>query len=202
MRARVVFMIFLVAMGVLVGNGGSYSPVQCIESEKQALLSFKQSLVVNEYLYDPFSSWTSNSSQQDCCSWEGIGCDNKTDHVIVIDLVKWGLGSEISTSLLELKYLEHLNLQGNNFSSIPSFFGALTRLTYLNLETNPLSGTLPSQLGNLTSLSFLALGGTILYPNTIPTVTNFRWISRLSFLQKLRLVFVISPPPPIGFSQP
>ena len=131
-----------------------------------------------------------------------ICCDNKANHVIGIDIVKWGLGSEISTSLLELKYLEHLNLQGNNFSSIPSFIGGLTRLTYLNLETNPLSGTLPSQLGNLTSLSFLALGGTILYPNTILTVTDFRWISRLSFLQKLRLVFVISPPPPIGFSQP
>ncbi|KAF3431799.1 hypothetical protein FNV43_RR26535 [Rhamnella rubrinervis] len=191
MRAiSVVSMILLVAIDVLVGQGSSYSPVQCIESEKQALLSFKQSLVVNQYLYNPLSSWTSNSSQGDCCSWEGIGCDNKTNHVIVIDLVKWGLGSDISSSLLELKDLEHLNLQGNNFIRIPNFIGSLTRLTYLNLETNPLSGAIPSQLGNLTSLSFLALGGTILHPNTILTVTDFRWISRLSSLQKLRLVFV------------
>ncbi|KAF3435983.1 hypothetical protein FNV43_RR23075 [Rhamnella rubrinervis] len=137
-------------MVVLVGKGGSDSPVQCIESERQALLSFKQGLESSNSL----SSWTSNSSQEDCCSWEGISCDNKTNHVIELDLSAYQLG---------------------------------IRLTYLNLAQNPMTGTIPSQLGNLTSLSFLGLGSAYLYPNSTLIVSNFRWISRLSSLQNLRL---------------
>ncbi|KAF3435978.1 hypothetical protein FNV43_RR23070 [Rhamnella rubrinervis] len=170
-------------MGVLVGKGGSYSLVQCIESERQALLSFKQGLKDS----NPLSSWTSNSSQEDCCSWEGISCDNKTNHVIELDLRAYQLGSEISPSLLELKYLEYLDLSFNYFSRIPKFIGSLTRLTYLNLAQNPMTGTIPSQLGNVTGLRFLALGGTYIYPYITLTVSNFRWISRLSSLQNLRL---------------
>ncbi|KAF3435980.1 hypothetical protein FNV43_RR23072 [Rhamnella rubrinervis] len=160
-------------MGVLVGKGCSYSPTRCIESERQALLSFKQSFVVKD---DDYAlSWTSNT---DCCSWGGISCDDKTNHVIQLLVRERQLRREINPSLVQLKYLEHLELTGNNLSKIPEFIGSLTRLTYLDLSGNPLSGTIPYQLGNLTSLSFLSLSG---------SVSNFRWISRLSSLKYLTL---------------
>ncbi|KAF3435979.1 hypothetical protein FNV43_RR23071 [Rhamnella rubrinervis] len=185
MRAGVRALIFLIAVGMLVGKGGSYSPVQCLESERQALLSFKQGLEDSK----PLSSWTSNSSQDDCCLWEGISCDNKTNHVVELGLSAYQLGSEISPSLLQLKYLELLDLSFNNFGRIPEFIGSLTRLTYLDLSGNPMSGTIPSQLGNLTSLSFLSLGGTSENHGTV-TVSNFRWISRLSSLKHLTVLAV------------
>ncbi|KAF3435982.1 hypothetical protein FNV43_RR23074 [Rhamnella rubrinervis] len=174
-------------MGVLVGKGCSYSPMRCIESERQALLSFKQSFVVkdDDYL---FSSWTSNTSQ-DCCSWDGISCDLKTNHVIKLSIGGHQVRSEIGPSLLQLKYLELLDLSGNNLSKIPEFIGSFTRLTDLDLSRNPISGTIPSQLGNLTSLRSLSLGGTM-DPYSTVTVSNFRWISGLSSLKDLTLTAV------------
>ncbi|KAF3435981.1 hypothetical protein FNV43_RR23073 [Rhamnella rubrinervis] len=183
MRTRIVVFIFLFATGVLVGKGCSDSTMRCIESEKQALLSFKQSFVVKDGDY-PLSSWTSNT---DCCSWGGISCDNKTNHVIQLVVRRRQLRSEINPSLVQLKYLEHLELPGNNLSKIPEFIGSLTRLTYLDLSGNPISGTIPYQLGNLTSLSSLSLSGTRDNYGTV-TVSNFGWISRLSSLKYLELV--------------
>ncbi|KAF3435986.1 hypothetical protein FNV43_RR23078 [Rhamnella rubrinervis] len=174
-------------MGVLVGKGCSYSPMRCIESERQALLSFKQSFVVKDDDY-PLSSWTSNTSQ-DCCSWDGIGCDLKTNHVIQLLIGDHQVRSEISPSLLQLKHLELLDLSGNNLSKIPEFIGSFRRLTNLDLSRNPISGTIPSQLGNLTSLRSLSLGGTM-DPYSTVTVSNFQWISRLSSLKYLTLIAV------------
>uniref|UniRef100_A0A803R1P1 Leucine-rich repeat-containing N-terminal plant-type domain-containing protein n=1 Tax=Cannabis sativa TaxID=3483 RepID=A0A803R1P1_CANSA len=58
--------------------------VLCVESEKQALLSFKQDLV------DPFNrltSWAANGDDDDdCCNWTGIICDSITGHVKQLQL--------------------------------------------------------------------------------------------------------------------
>lgn len=188
MRARVV-LIFLVAMAILVNNGiCSHSLVQCIQSERQALLTFKQSLL-NDEDYHTLSSWTSNSNQSNCCLWKGIVCDKKTNHVVGLELIAKRYRNEISSSLLQLKYLERLVLAYNNFSKIPEFIGSLTRLTYLDLSGNTMNAAIPSQLGNLTSLRYLALGGTI-DPNISTIVDDFRWISHLSSLQELSLIAV------------
>ncbi|KAF3435977.1 hypothetical protein FNV43_RR23069 [Rhamnella rubrinervis] len=188
LRSSGLLISFLVAISVLGKSNGAYSPSRCIPSERQALLSFKRGLELDDHDHEdsnPLSSWTSNSSQEDCCSWEGMSCDSKTNHVIKLGLRRYHLGSEINPSLLKLKYLKHLDLSFNNFSRIPKFLGSLTRLRYLNLARNPMSGTIPSQLGNLTRLSFLDLSGI-----HVITVVNFRWISRLSSLKYLTLTAV------------
>ncbi|TYI54513.1 hypothetical protein E1A91_D11G079700v1 [Gossypium mustelinum] len=54
--------------------------VTCIQSERQALLRFKQ------HLKDPsnrLSSWTKNG---DCCRWDGIICSNVSGHLIELHL--------------------------------------------------------------------------------------------------------------------
>ncbi|XLU99835.1 hypothetical protein S245_014175 [Arachis hypogaea] len=61
----------------------------CHQHESNALLSFKQSFIISKSAsYSTFSypksvSWIPTI---DCCSWDGIECDELTGHVISIDL--------------------------------------------------------------------------------------------------------------------
>ncbi|CAA0814370.1 LRR receptor-like serine/threonine-protein kinase FLS2 [Striga hermonthica] len=54
-------------------------PVKCIERERKALSEFRKSLTDES---GRLSSWTG----QECCSWAGISCSNKTGHVLSLNL--------------------------------------------------------------------------------------------------------------------
>ena len=56
--------------------------------------------------------------------------------------------------------LHSLNISDNYqlTGSIPSEIGNLTNLTYLNLGVNNLTGSIPPEIGNLTNLTDLCLG--------------------------------------------
>ncbi|KAG1355083.1 putative Receptor-like protein EIX2 [Cocos nucifera] len=172
----------------------------CIPVERNALLGFK------EGLKDPtnrLSSWVGD----DCCTWEGVACDNRTGHVVELDLRnphqfsdignlllednKWSLGGELRPSLLGLKHLNYLDLSMNKFGRIriPEFMGSFRRLRYLNLSYAGLGGPIPQQLGNLSSLQYLDLSYNYYYyydgnPGFL-TIDNVLWISNLSSLRYL-----------------
>ncbi|XP_074282185.1 receptor-like protein EIX1 isoform X1 [Silene latifolia] len=144
--------------------------IRCKKHEQQALLKFKQS-----FTNDPknrLSSWVG----EDCCEWHGVTCDNVTHNVVKLNLrsdydvmddealcqsnPKVSLvASGLSSALLELKLLTHLDLSGNDFSKsrIPDFIGSLRQLKYLNLSSAGFSGSIPPHLGNLTNLVHLDL---------------------------------------------
>ncbi|KAK1264532.1 hypothetical protein QJS04_geneDACA021325 [Acorus gramineus] len=175
----------------------------CLEVERQALLKFK------EGLYDPrhrLSSWHG----EDCCRWEGIGCDNQTAHVVKLDLNNWDtvfyLGGTVGSSLLDLKHLYYLNLSRNNFEGpippfigslselrhldlswnsfggpIPPFIGSLSELRHLDLSWNSFSGAIPQQLGNLSCLQYFSI-----WENQV-NAKSLKWLSGLSSLQHLDL---------------
>ncbi|KAF3950854.1 hypothetical protein CMV_023446 [Castanea mollissima] len=148
------------------------SELRCIDTERQALLNFKQDLI------DPsnrLSSWTAHG---DCCLWEGVVCHNLTGHVhelhlrtfypegdfvtdeqyeaywrsMLGDLSDNHFQGPIPVDLQNMTSLSHLDLSWNNFnSSIPNWLYSFSRLEFLNLGGNNLQGTISSAIGNLTS---------------------------------------------------
>ncbi|KAL7214276.1 hypothetical protein ACSBR1_026648 [Camellia fascicularis] len=140
------------------------------------------------------SSWHS----QDCCGWKGVQCDEITSHVVGLDLgVNFYapgynfsvplVANEVHSCLLQLKYLNHLDLAGNDFNNrpIPKFFGSMARLRYLSLSYATFSRIVPHHLGNFSSLRVLDLNF-----NFEVTIDDFTWVYRLSSLQYLDLSYI------------
>ena len=54
---------------------------------------------------------------------------------------------------------QNIDLKNNNLTgSIPSEIGSITKLSYLRLSFNELAGSIPAEIGNLTQLTVLVLG--------------------------------------------
>ncbi|KAL8255544.1 hypothetical protein R6Q59_030611 [Mikania micrantha] len=154
MHSPQVFFIFSLLW--LAEGGGTNDVINnktCIDMEKHALLDFKARL------RDPngaLSTWTID--EEDCCKWSRVTCDDTTGHVTGVQVSYVLQGGELSPWLINLTYLNYLDLSGNDFNgTIPTFIGSLTRLKYLNLGSNSFDGTIPRSIGSLTQLTFLNL---------------------------------------------
>ncbi|XP_024983290.1 receptor-like protein EIX1 [Cynara cardunculus var. scolymus] len=167
------------------------SNVSCIESEKFALLEFKNDLTDGG---NRLLSW--NSSNEDCCKWYGITCNNQTGHVSEIHLrgSDHRFGGELNPSLLNMTSLVYLDLSCNDFGGnpIPTFIGSLHTLTYLNLSMSRFSGEIPSQLGNLSMLRVLSVHNVYRSVHNVyrsdqyaQKVKSLWWLSGLSSLRHL-----------------
>ena len=88
--------------------------------------------------------------QPDWCSgyWSGIGCSNNKVTSLGINAGSWTNTAKIPTAIGALTNLQSLSLNSMGLTgSIPNFMG-LRRLTYLSLQSNMLTGVVPSQFVN------------------------------------------------------
>ncbi|XP_059449493.1 receptor-like protein 6 [Corylus avellana] len=169
MFVRFLFLLSILFFVLLTASLSSLQPL-CHDDERSALLQFKDSFILNKSASDnPFgyskdvASWSLEGGNSDCCSWDGVECNEETGHVIGLELTSSFLYGSItsSNSLFRLRQLERLNLAHNNFngSQIPFRVGDLLRLTYLNLSYSVFSGQIPSELSHLSKLSSIDLSG-------------------------------------------
>ncbi|KAK6269254.1 hypothetical protein POUND7_000001 [Theobroma cacao] len=141
----------------------------CSHNEASALMKFKSSFSIDETasgecedtstpFYPKTDSWKEGT---DCCSWDGVTCDNITSHVIGLDLsCSWLYGVIPSNrSLFHLPHLQNLNLAHNDFndSKMSSEFAQFTSLKQLNLTESVFAGQIPLQISHLSKLVSLDL---------------------------------------------
>lgn len=141
----------------------------CHEDEKLALLQFKESFIIlrnasaYEGAYPKVLQWKSGQRENtsNCCSWDGVECDEQTGNVIGLDLSSSCLFGFINSSstLFGLRHLRRLSLADNhfNYSEIPPAIAHLPRLTNLNLSSSLFSGQVPIEISKLSMLTYLDL---------------------------------------------
>ncbi|KAL9229351.1 hypothetical protein vseg_004828 [Gypsophila vaccaria] len=168
MLVLVASVLLLMINSSVCGHGAepkSANLIRCKRHELDAPLKFKKT--VSKDPMNRLSTWVGD----DCCQWLGLRCGNVTGNVIKLVLRDKPLNndvcvsenslvfSSVSSALLELKHLRHLDLSGNDFngSQIPEFIGSMRHLRYLNLSRTGFIGPVPPQLGNLTRLKYLDL---------------------------------------------
>ncbi|MCL7036022.1 hypothetical protein MKW94_004582 [Papaver nudicaule] len=118
-------------------------------------MNIKKSLIPNELSYG-LPSWVQNT---DCCHWDGVRCDSKTNRVTDLGIAGSEFSGQISSSVGDLPYLKNLGFRDfkNITGSIPRSITKLKHLKFLELSYLGLSGPIPNFLNQLTTLNYLYL---------------------------------------------
>ncbi|KAM3322657.1 hypothetical protein P3S67_003808 [Capsicum chacoense] len=94
------------------------------------------------------ASWKPSSDA--CNGWYGVICFNGRVNRLNITNSRV-IGTVYDFPFSSLRFLEHFELSMNNLSgTIPPEIGKLTSLIYLDLSINQISGTIPPEIGLLT----------------------------------------------------
>ncbi|OIT05228.1 receptor-like protein 12 [Nicotiana attenuata] len=169
----------------------------CPIDQKQALLKFKSAFLknaaaVNSSSSDAFFSFALEdwNSTSDCCTWDRVICDSKSNSKAVIALYLDSLvslqslepvavSSSVLAPLFGIKSLMMLILSSNHIKGqIPGEgIASLGNLVHLDLMQNNFTGSIPPQVFHLRHLQYLDLSENLLTGVLDPEV---------GFLQKLR----------------
>ncbi|KAH6812465.1 polygalacturonase inhibiting protein 1 [Perilla frutescens var. frutescens] len=129
----------------------SHAAERCHPNDKKALFQIKKDLK-NPYI---LISW---NPKLDCCDWNVVKCDDKTNRIIDLDISAADLKLPIPASIGDLPYLEELTFHNANVTGeIPKAITKLSNLNFLDLRKNLLTGPVPSFLSQLKKLSYIGL---------------------------------------------
>ncbi|KAF8014516.1 hypothetical protein BT93_H0357 [Corymbia citriodora subsp. variegata] len=159
-RLNILFL-FSFLIGIQALNSSFFSPSSaraatlCRPNQKSDLLQFMNVMVPNNstsFFCQTDGTWLSRpkmlswNADTDCCSWEGVRCDQMTGHVIHLELGCYPSKSTCSSFI------------GSSNSTEPSSLGSLNLSSPLKVE-RPLGSNSNMLLQNLTKLRVLILDG-------------------------------------------
>ena len=146
----------------------------CPTSQDQALCDLIASTnIASNYGSNQWSCDSSGFPSSDPCvvMWPGLTCSNGA--VVRMDMCCNGLSGTIPSTFGLLTSLTYLQLGYNYlFGTIPASLSQLSSIQYLYLYSNCFSGTIPSEVGLLSSLHSVYLGSNHLV-GTIPPELSF-----------------------------
>ncbi|PON42520.1 LRR domain containing protein [Parasponia andersonii] len=143
--------IFLISIcWILLGVEIDVVSGQCLSDQQTLLIQLKSNLNFNANKSKKLVTWSQNTN---CRAWEGVTFD-RDGRVTGLSLSEESISGGIdNSSLFSLLYLRSLDLSYNHFGTpIPSKFGYLTSLNYLNLSNAGFVGQIPIAISRLTSL--------------------------------------------------
>ncbi|XP_060195969.1 receptor-like protein 9DC1 isoform X3 [Lycium barbarum] len=158
------FLLYVAFLCQLVSS--SSLPHLCPNDQALALLQFKHMFTINpnvslysecfnyaidQWIYDSYPKTLSWNKSTDCCSWDGVYCEESTGQVIELNLCGSQLQGKFdsNSSLFQLSNLKRLDLSFNDFSGslISPKFGPiskpiwnLTSIQWLDLSNNSFTG--------------------------------------------------------------
>ncbi|KAK3423631.1 hypothetical protein EUGRSUZ_F00522, partial [Eucalyptus grandis] len=144
----------------------------CRPVQSDALLQFNNSLTIEtdtDSNCDPkMTTWKNGL---DCCSWDGVTCDNVTGNIIGLNLSFSCLQGTLhsNSSLFALRHLQSLNLASNNFRTSPILpeLSVFVELRHLNLSYSNFLGLVPVEISFLSKLVLLDLSQNYEYDDLI-----------------------------------
>ncbi|KAJ4715604.1 putative Receptor protein kinase [Melia azedarach] len=142
----------------------------------------REALVKTGWWSSNSTSALPNSNSSNHCNWTGITC-NLAGNITEINLFASGITGELGRLNFScFPNLEYLHLSFNNiYESIPTQIGALSKLKFLDLKDNNLTGVIPEEIVNLKNLEYLSFSSNYL-SGSIPSQ-----IGALSKLKSLDL---------------
>jgi Leucine-rich repeat (LRR) protein len=152
---------------------------QVLMREKATLLSLKQGLTLPSASVVALANW--NESNGHVCSFTGVTCDRRREHVVGLDLSNMDISGAIPPVIGELSHLRSLDVSNNSFSGVPASIGNLTRLQRLFMNYNRISGAIPPVISDLSQLRNLDISYNRI-SGAIPPA-----LGRLSQLQALNI---------------
>ncbi|KAK3423635.1 hypothetical protein EUGRSUZ_F00517 [Eucalyptus grandis] len=160
----------------------------CRPVQSDALLQFNDSLTVEiDTDSDCDPKMTTWKNGLDCCSWDGVTCDNVTGTL------------RSNSSLCALCHLQSLNLAFNNFRTSPILLelSVFPELRHLNLSHSNFSGLVPIEISFLSKLVLIDLSwnyknGVIFAEKSLKIEnTGFKiLVQNLTKLRELNLDFI------------
>lgn len=162
-----------------------FSSAVCHVDDESGLLAFKSGITS-----DPSGLLTSWKKGTDCCTWNGISCDQQNR---VNSLSIYGqpgspngyLSGTISPKLQKLKGLSAFSLVDtrNITGPFPGFFFRIPSIQIIYIENNKLSGHITRWIGNLTQLVALGLNGNQFTGNVPSSLAKLTELSQLHLQQ-------------------